>query len=636
MRTPAVILVLLAVAACGGAVSEDGASPCGNALLDRIHCGSCDVVCPPVATCAEGVCVCGHPDQGLCFDECVDIVANDAHCGACGNECGSGESCLEGVCVCRPGRDRCGDNCVDLQGHALHCGACDTPCDEGARCQGGACTCPEGRESCGGVCTDYTDDNDNCGACGNVCPLFTDCTNGACRCNDGFGTLCDGACIDTRTDEDNCGACGQTCVVGARCLGGDCSCRGDDPATCDERCVDLEADAFHCGACGQACGPGQDCLAGQCRCQGLLSECEDGCADLGTNADHCGTCGNPCAPEEVCCGGECFADACPDRPLDVACADDLGDLPFFVPPETGGWIFSAWVPDGTIDLRQIRTPTEAFNLASGDYAFARRGTAFLDTVHPVLIPMTPEFSALVQPGNHTAAFRGSGPPCYAVASTSGRGTRLHVRVILAGAPGLNAGNAAADPRWRQALLVANRRLGQAGFSLEVVTYEDAAPEIATRYAVIREFDEILDLVSTSQWPGLTPESRLVLNVYVIRVFAVPAGGEVLGVSAGIPGAAGVHGTRASGVVVSIRDDATLLGNVIAHEAGHFLGLFHTTEVFGRESDPLEDTPVCTEEGWRDPRTCPGFDNLMFPYAQSGEVSLTADQSAVLRANPLVR
>ena len=544
--------------------------------------------------------------------------------------------CVAGTCECLPGRERCGDNCVDLSAHALHCGGCDRRCDEGARCSDGQCSCFPGRESCNGVCLVF-DSDENCGACGNACPERTECRDAACRCNDGFGTLCDDLCVDLRTDEDNCGECGTACVVGARCLGSECACRGQNPATCDDRCVDLDADAFHCGRCGASCGPGQDCDEGTCRCQGVLETCGDECADLGSDANHCGVCGRACGQGELCCAGECFGGAeCPERPLDVVCADTVDDIPFHVSEASAGWLLSAWVPDGTIALQSIRTPAAQVSLSAGDYRFARRGTDFLDTVHPLLLPMAPEFADLVVPGSHTASLRASGAPCYAVASASGVGTTVRIRLLLTDIPGLDAASGRTDPRLSGALARANLVLRQAGVELVVDSYEDAETGVATRYAVIREIDEVFELVSTSPWPGLTPDARLILNVYVIRVFTVPAGGEILGVSAGIPGAAGVHGTASSGVVVSIRDDTQLLGNVLAHEIGHFLGLFHTTEVYATGFDPLGDTAQCPRDQWSDPLGCPGSDNLMFPYAVPTAQNLTPDQRSVVRVNPLVR
>ena len=79
-----------------------------------------------------------------------------------------------------------------------------------------------------------------------------------------------------------------------------------------------------------------------------------------------------------------------------------------------------------------------------------------------------------------------------------------------------------------------------------------------------------------------------------------------------------------------------MGRVIAHEAGHYLGLFHTTEVGGEAADPMPDTAQCPARRWDRPDGCPDALNLMFPLAGLGSDVLTAGQADVLHANPLVR
>jgi hypothetical protein len=88
------------------------------------------------------------------------------------------------------------------------------------------------------------------------------------------------------------------------------------------------------------------------------------------------------------------------------------------------------------------------------------------------------------------------------------------------------------------------------------------------------------------------------NLFVIADFL--GGGGTLGVSAGIPGPYALRETVASGVVVGVdghrRYDGTFnpvaMGLTMAHELGHQVGLFHTTEADGQSFDPLSDTPTC--------------------------------------------
>lgn len=127
----------------------------------------------------------------------------------------------------------------------------------------------------------------------------------------------------------------------------------------------------------------------------------------------------------------------------------------------------------------------------------------------------------------------------------------------------------------------------------------------------------------------------------------------VGLSGGAPGPALVQGTRHSGVAIrtfgslaNLTDDvARLQGNTMAHEAAHFLGLFHTTESNGSH-DPLSDTPECpigndaNNNGLLDASECSNFDanNLMFYEGGSlglAQDQLTDEQRLVLNRNPLI-
>jgi hypothetical protein len=103
---------------------------------------------------------------------------------------------------------------------------------------------------------------------------------------------------------------------------------------------------------------------------------------------------------------------------------------------------------------------------------------------------------------------------------------------------------------------------------------------------------------------------------------------------------GMHGTGSSGIAIAanpVAGDPQRLGRTLAHELGHALGLFHTTEVDGDVFDPLPDTPVCDRSRDRDRSgldadDCAGAgaDNLMFPTTNASAANLTEDQAAVIR------
>ncbi|MCA9584133.1 MAG: hypothetical protein KC657_02115 [Myxococcales bacterium] len=108
-----------------------------------------------------------------------------------------------------------------------------------------------------------------------------------------------------------------------------------------------------------------------------------------------------------------------------------------------------------------------------------------------------------------------------------------------------------------------------------------------------------------------------------------------GIAGGIPGAATVSGTAQSAVALATMSyaGARAEGMVLAHEAGHFLGLNHTTE-FGSEAfDPLEDTPQCERMDELNFRSCPDYKNLMHA-ASSGALEASPLQVRVVRGSPV--
>jgi len=109
------------------------------------------------------------------------------------------------------------------------------------------------------------------------------------------------------------------------------------------------------------------------------------------------------------------------------------------------------------------------------------------------------------------------------------------------------------------------------------------------------------------------------QITVIIGETIDGGTDYYGVTGSIPGP--LSATPRAGIVISwlanaggdgsfSEDDIRLFGETLAHESGHFLGMFHPVEYGWNAWDALGDTEKCTKQS-----TCEDDlgDNLMFPY-----------------------
>ena len=269
---------------------------------------------------------------------------------------------------------------------------------------------------------------------------------------------------------------------------------------------------------------------------------------------------------------------------------------------------------------------------------------FVDDLSPMVLPMTPELPLtagdwMVQ--WFIGAGNGGRIDCGAIHRTGSvsDAATVDVEVMLVGLevesddPNLATALDQLSAEWATANLTPN---------ITVVDF----PGDTDRFAVVdidtarddyREFNDLLR----------TTRSSNAVTFFLVEELRDAAGGVLLGLSAGPPGAAGLPGTSKSGVVVTASDLATApadVGKIMAHEGGHFLGLFHTTERDGGQHDPLADTPECPPSADSDGNgrlsvaECAGLDgsNVMFWTLTEGSASLSADQSYVLRRNPIVQ
>jgi len=193
--------------------------------------------------------------------------------------------------------------------------------------------------------------------------------------------------------------------------------------------------------------------------------------------------------------------------------------------------------------------------------------------------------------------------------------------------------------------------GQIGVEFGDLTYIDITGADAVSFTNLQEQD-LAALFMLSNHPKARDGA---INIFLVGsiitggVAGGAPGGIILGEAGGIPGIP-IRGTPGSGLVVTMADfpnGLDFISKTIAHESGHWLGLFHTTESSGRVFDPLPDTPQCPQvpydtdhDGIMLPQECAALDatNLMFwasyPLNLLSHL-LTPNQQFVILRNPLV-
>lgn len=444
---------------------------------------------------------------------------------------------------------------------------------------------------------------------------------------------------------------------------GDCGegqrCTLDAPGAADRAPVPLRCAApVGVGEARARCEVGDDCESGLCALAGVcVSPCaEDGDCSLG----------QVCQPLEVRLGPDALSKlaACarqialpPDVELEalapralqsgrletvnvelegddallfarVGCARRLQLLRIVQQPDGRAWFDLARQLDGVVQVNP--------NVNAG---------ALLPLLLPnnprlALAPRTYELGLSVDADTDLTLLR---------AQRRQRGTRLDLNVFYVGGgsalqtSGLHPG----DARFADVLARLAARYAQIGLALGGVR----------EYDVVGALREELGTLEVDILPGddgRLPQTSvgglsdlLALSAGVddggVNVFLVREMGLLLGISGGIPGAVGVHGTEGSGVAIALdRVGLARADAAIFHEIAHHLGLFHTTESDGFVFEPLSDTPSCPrdrdldQDGTLRADECRAHDadNLMF-WDGAGD-ALSAQQVALLRRSLVLR
>lgn len=225
----------------------------------------------------------------------------------------------------------------------------------------------------------------------------------------------------------------------------------------------------------------------------------------------------------------------------------------------------------------------------------------------------------------------------------------------------------------------------AGITVRSVHWYDVSEADKTRFGTNIDADatgpcDELDQMFTLS--GANPGNTI--NLFLVQSITSKnqGGGSVVGIDGTIPGPATLTGTVHSGAAVSLADlftqfrtgacgssgvnlacGADEVAYIAAHETGHFLGLYHTTELSGDLFDPLTDTdkcpclpcaasadrPRCDTQTGSNPvfleaslcktgPTCGGGANLMF-WQLDAAVSLgtiSSQQAQIMLRNPAVQ
>jgi hypothetical protein len=681
-------------------------TPGGVCASDVAGGGYCTADCTASGTCPAGAsCVMASDTAKICIKTCT----MPSHCrsehiclgGLCFPKCTKDSDCASATCDTSTGQcgtSRVGNACATDASCGQYPAFCDKTRPEGY------CSLP-----CGGPMNIECPADANCvsgggaSTCLKTCATGTNCRPGFLCGTDGGGTK---SCIPGCQQNSDCpaglrcdtatGACGAPPPGG---VGGPCTSAANCAALGPTAFCAPQADGFPGGYCSASCDattcapPGicvatsateSNCLA-PCNAPGDCSRPEYTC--FGLKSGPGGVCFPKCTGDADCAEPAPVCDLatgyCAARPTGGTGTSDVIDLtangpislnPLFVsdrlsvtiPSDAVSVNFIAQaVSDPTSIIRVARLEQSTDNFATSvrlfDSASINNLVKLEATGMPggvsVLYPNSPSAPFMVSTATSTmkvalrlGATRATSVKVTAIlkrapSAVVTQGT-VDLNLFFVGLPGLNAGSAPADSRFQQVLSQVKSAWGQAGVNIGTVNYVDVTGADAARFSDMG-INDLPELMTRTSHPAARDNAFSVFFVHSISADDLGAGFILLGVSAGIPGGL-IRGTTISGMAVTTADFPNGLAQIAhtwAHEGGHWLGLYHTTERGGTAFDPLPDTAECSRQrdanGDRilDSTECQGFgaDNMMFWTTSAvPSFNITPNQSFVLLRNPAVR
>lgn len=500
-----------------------------------------------------------------------------------------------------------------------------------------ASDCPD-NNACVPLNPDGMTDQDKAFACMDSCEADKDCRFGySCQPYQGANICLEKGDEDTRTRNPDGVDDGKPCLSNINCKGGTCirevegaeggksypggycttrDCEDDTTCNGEAICISLNRTT----TCRATCNADSDCRDGY-----ACKPSEDG-------RKYCDTIAEPAVTPEQQMAGQ----------IEVKCGSSK-TLTFEVPQGARGFFIAPFTKSNArIEPRVLTKPDNSTVNIPNDYAFLNINQAILGNMSPLLFPASDSstFKDAFGGGQYSLTVNTSASEvCYYVVPQMTAGTTLNVNLYFVGVPGVTANSAKNDKDVQAMVNVVKSIYSKMGITARVSNYYAASDSVTKNYQIVRDLYDVFNLVATSTSPGNSLDDQLSVNVFLIQDFNISDAPGLLGVSTGIPGMAGMHGTSGSGLVFStanLGSDNQTLGQTMAHEIGHFLGLRHTTEHGGSDKDPISDTPSCLipDLGF----ACPDAENFMFPFSLGGDrqTRTSNGQAFVLRSNPLVQ